>query len=178
MTGRGHDLVERTGITAELNSSVGGVGTGNIQLVGCDAFAFIQDFDGSLVVLAGIAEHVGDDHDVLQLAQPGELFVDEGAGADVLQSDGIEHAGGGLVKARRGIAGHGLFRKSLHHEAAELVQVDDVFELDAVAKRATGGDYRVLELNAGEAHAKVRSALAGGGRGGHRDLVYRVACTT
>src|SRR5580704_6274386 len=110
MTGRGHYFVERTGIAAELDSAVRGVGTGYVQFVGSNALAFIQDLDGSLVILAGVSEHIGNDDDVLQLAQLGKLLVDEGAGSDVLQSYGIEHAGGGLVEARRGIARHGLFR--------------------------------------------------------------------
>src|SRR5271156_3803593 len=168
MAGRGHDFVERTGIAAELNSAVGSVGTRNIQLVSGYAFAFVQDLNSALVILAGVAEDVGDDDDVLDLAQLGKFLVDESASPDVLQSDGIEHACGGLVKARRRVPGHGLFRQAFDDEAAQLVQVDDVFELDAVTKRAAGSDYGVLEFKASKADGEVRSAPDGGGGSGHR----------
>ena len=92
-------------------------------------------------------------------------------GADVLQADGIEHAGRGFPQARRRIADHGLFRQTLHHEAAELVEVDDIFEFDAVTKGSAGGDDGVFEFNAGKVHTEVRSALGSGGGSGHRDLV-------
>src|SRR5580698_2604445 len=170
--GKGDDFVERAGITAELDSSVGGVGTGNVQFVGGDAFAFIEDLDGALVIFAGIAEDVGENDDVRNIAELGQFFIDESASANVLQADGVEHAGGGLIQAGRGIASHGFFGQSLNHEAAELAEMDDVLELDAVAESSAGGDDGILELDAAEIHTQVRSACASGGRR-HWELVYR-----
>src|SRR5271169_7066746 len=89
---RGHNLVERAWIAAELQSSGGGVGTGNIQLVGRDAFAVVEDFDGSFVVFAGVAEDVGEHNDVLELPELRQLLGEERRSADVLQADGVEHA--------------------------------------------------------------------------------------
>jgi hypothetical protein len=78
------------------------------------------------------------------------LLLDELGDADILQADGVEHAGGGLDDARRGVAGHGLQRDSLGDESADAVQRDDFFKLDAVAEGAAGGDDRVGQLDAGQ----------------------------
>src|ERR1700680_387551 len=169
MPGRGYYLVQRTGIAAKLNSAVGGVGAGNVQLVGGDALAFIQDLNGSLVIFAGVAKHIGDDDDICFLAQLGQLFVNEGSRAHLLQSDGMEHARCCPVKPRRRIPRHGLFRQTLDYESAELVEVDYILELDPVAKSAAGGNHGVFELNAGEANGQVGSTPGGGGGSGHRD---------
>ena len=67
--------------------------------------------------------------------------------ADVLQADGVQHAGGGLDDARGGVAGHGLQRDALGDEAADPLQLDDLFKFDAVAKGAAGGDDWVDEVH-------------------------------
>src|SRR5258708_39782674 len=58
---RGHDLIEQAWIAAELNSSMRGVGTGNIQLVSGDSLSFVENLNGAFIVLTGIAKHVGED---------------------------------------------------------------------------------------------------------------------
>ena len=127
----------------------------DVHLISRDAFALVQRARHLLVVLAGIAKDVGDDDDVFLAAQLGEFLVQECAHADVLQADRIQHSGGSLKDARRRIARHGLARKPFHHEAAQLFQAHDVFELDAVAKGPAGGDHGVLESNAAEFDGKV-----------------------
>ena len=52
-------------------------------------------------------------------------------------------------------------------EATELVDLHDVFEFEAVAESAAGGDERVLEFNATKANGQVGAAFHGG-RGGGR----------
>ena len=84
------------------------------------------------------------------MPQLGQLLVDKGARADILQSDGVEHARRRFVQTRRRIAGHRLRGQSLDHKAAELVEVHDIFELNAVAKGPAGRDHRILQLDAGE----------------------------
>src|SRR5205807_2363378 len=64
-------------------------------------------------------------------------------------------AGGSLEDARRRIAGHGLRRESFGDKAAQLFQSDDVFELDAVAEGAAGGENRILEANAAELDRQI-----------------------
>ena len=59
------DFIERAWIAAELQSSVGGVGAGDIQLIGGDALAVVEDFDGAFVVLAGVAKDVRNNNGVL-----------------------------------------------------------------------------------------------------------------
>ena len=76
----------------------------------------------------------------LMRSELGELFCDEGADAHVLEADGVDHAGGGLDDAGRGVAGHGLAGEAFGDEGADVVEGDDVFELDAVAEGSAGGD--------------------------------------
>ncbi len=146
-----------------------GVRTGHIQFVGRNALAFVQDLDGALVVFAAVAENVGEDHDIFHLAQLGQLLVEKGASSDVLQSDRVEHSRRSFVQARGRIAGHRLRRQSLHHEAAELVQMHHIFELNSVAEGSAGGDHRILQLDAGEADAEIRGGSGGGS--GHREAL-------
>ena len=65
------------------------------------------------------------------------------------------------VSNRRGggLPGHRLARKAFGHEAAEPAQGDDVFELDAIAEAAAGGQDRILEGDAGDFDAQVQPGL-------------------
>src|SRR5262249_37648293 len=94
------------------------------------------------------------------------LLLDEGAGADVLQADGVQHAGGGLKQPRRRIAHHRFARESFRDKAPQLPQRDHIFELDAVSKSSAGGDDRVLESNTAEVDAQIRLARGNTFRGG------------
>jgi len=85
-----------------------------------------------------------------------------------LQADSVEHAGCGFVEPRRRIARHGFFGQSLDHEAAELVEVDDVLKLNPVTEGAAGSYDGILELDSGKGNGEVRSARAGCRGGGHR----------
>src|SRR3954464_115978 len=93
----GDDFVQATRIAAELDAAMLRVGTGNVQLVCSYAFAFVKNLNGMLVVFAGVSEDIGDDHDVFDLAQLGKFFVDESAGANVLEADGVQHPGRSLI---------------------------------------------------------------------------------
>ena len=57
------------GIGAEDDASGLGVGAGDVELVGGDAFGFVEDADDVAIVLAGVAEDVGDDRGAVDLAQ-------------------------------------------------------------------------------------------------------------
>src|ERR1700690_2422186 len=157
----GDYLIERPGIAAELDAAVRGVGAGNIQLVSGNALAFVQDFQSMFVVFTGVAENIGDDHDVFDAAEFGKLVVHEGAGPDVLQADGVQHSGGGFIQARRRVADQGLARKAFDHESAQPLQVDDVFKFHAVAEGAAGGEDRVLQRDSGKTDTEIGSHAAG-----------------
>src|SRR6516225_6304959 len=72
------------------------------------------------------------------------------------------------------MAGHRLAGESLHYEPSQAVERHHVFELNAVAKRTTGGNHRILQLDAGNLNAQLQSSFCRGahGRGscGGRDL--------
>src|SRR5258708_11906534 len=156
----GDHFVERAGIAAELNPSVCSVRTRYVQFIRGNALAFIHNLDGVFVVFAGITEDVGDDDGVFDRAKFGQLAVNKRPGADVLQSDGVQHTGGGLVKAWRRIANKGFARQPLDHEAPQPLQVDYVFELNPVTKSAAGGDDGILQLDTGQADTEVGSHAA------------------
>src|SRR5207249_11912917 len=120
-------------------------------------------------VLAGVSEYIGEDYDVFHLPQVRKLFCQKRLCPDVLQPNSVEHSCCGLPQTRRRIANHRFFRQALHHKSAELAEVHDVFELDSVAERTARGYDGILERNAGEAHAQVRSrvsSVSGGSRHG------------
>src|SRR6185437_9079347 len=79
----------------------------------------------------------------------------EGLRADVLQADGIEHAGGGLAQPRARIARHGDAREALGDDAAQAAEIDDVLELGAVAERAACGQHGVFQTHTGDVNAQV-----------------------
>ena len=66
--------------------------------------------------------------------------------ATVLETHGVEHAGGGFRHARVGVAFAVGARGALDDEAAEAVEVDEIGELLAVAEGAAGGEHRVFQF--------------------------------
>jgi hypothetical protein len=150
-----HQVLERTGIRTEGHAAGMHVGARDIEFVGGDAFGVVESLDNLLVVTDGVAEDVDDDFAGGIAAEGRELFLDELSDADVLKSNGIKHAGGGLDDARRGMAGHGLDGNALGDERADAFERDDLFKFDAVAESAAGGDDRVGQFNAGKLHFHV-----------------------
>src|ERR1019366_10559278 len=116
--------------------------------VAVDALALVQHPHNFFIVLLRVSEDIAEKHDVVDLAQQWKLFAEEGPDSDVLQTNRIQHAGGGFKQPRRRIAGHGLARQSLHYESAQPIEGHDIFKLDAIAKRAAGGDNRILQHDA------------------------------
>ncbi len=160
--GAADELVEERGVGAEDHAAVGGVGAGGVELVEVDAGGVVEDADNLDAVLDGKAEDVSDDAEAGDAAEAGHLLLDEGVDAHILEADGVDHAGGCLDDAGRGVAGHGSAGEILGDEGADAVEGEDVLELDAVAEGAAGGDDGGYEVDAGEVDAHV---------GGHRDVV-------
>ena len=101
------------------------------------------------IVFGPVAEDVGENRGA-EPGQRGQLFADEGADADVLQADGIDHAARGFVDPRRRVAFDRLARKPFHHQAAERVEVHQLLEFEAVAKRARGRQDGVAQRDAAQ----------------------------
>src|SRR5581483_11080766 len=116
------------------------------------------------VVVDRAAEDVDDDGTMRMVTQRGKLLRDEALNADVLQADGVDHAGGGFNKTRGCVAGHRLRRDALSDEAADPFEVYDLLEFNAVAEGAAGGNYRADEAKAakGDPHVGLHcSSLRG-----------------
>ena len=147
------------------------VWAGYVNLVRRNALALIQDLNRVLVIGAGVAEDVGEHDHIFLLAQRREFFGKECGRANILQADGIQHSGSGLIQARRRISGHRFLGETFDHQSAKPVEMHDVFEFDAITEGAGSGDDRILQLDAREADAQVRIAdgrhcVPPAGRGG------------
>ena len=62
---------------------------------------------------------------------------------------------GCLAHPGRGRSGHGLGREALHDDPAQAVQVDQMCELDSIAKSAAGGNNGIFETNGTDADSEV-----------------------
>ena len=163
-----HHLIKGARIAAELQAAVGSVRAGNVQFVGGNALAIIENLDSSFIILARIAEDVRENYDVLDLPKPGQFLLEKRRCPNVLQADGIEHTGGSFPQPWRRIADHRFSREALDDEASELVEVNHILELDAVAEGTAGRNNWILQENSSDAHAQIQRRLAIVGRGGHR----------
>ena len=161
------EVLERAGIGAEGHSAGVNVGAGDVEFVGGDAFRIVETRDDLEIVADRVAENVDDDFALGVALHRREFLCEVVDDADILQADGVQHAGRGLDDARRGVAGHGFKRDTLGDEGAQAIESDDLFEFDAVAEGAAGGDDRVHQFNTGQRnshvgfHARVSSLPAG-----------------
>ena len=89
------------------------------------------------------------------LGKAGQLLGDDLVHTGVLQTHGVDHARSAFCDTGGGIAKAGVTGGSLEGERAEAVDVVELGELVAVAKRAAGGDDGVIQLNAAEGHPRV-----------------------
>src|SRR6202162_1778593 len=125
-----HHLIKGARIAAELQAAVGSVRAGNVQLVGGNALAIVENLDSSFIILARIAEDVRKNYDVLNLPKPGQFLFEKRRRPNVLQTDGIEHPGGGFPQPWRRIGDTRFSREALDDEASEFVEVNHILELD------------------------------------------------
>ena len=146
-----------------------------VGIARADALAFVENFNRVFVIFACIAKHIGDNDRILSLTKQRQFFLHKGACADVLQANCVQHARCSLEKARRRIAGHRFARESLYYEPAQLFQLHNIFELDAVCESSTCRDNWILELNAGKLEVKVDlpKPRGGGARSSHRFIEIR-----
>jgi hypothetical protein len=134
---------------------------GDVEFVGGDSFRILKNPNHFGVLGDSLPEDIGD-YKNPKLAELGQLVGYEGADADVLQPDGVEHAARGLAHARGGVPGFGLDREAFNDQCAEAAEVDQVGELDPVAEGATGGNDGVFEEKAADLNSEVDPRGAGG----------------
>ena len=146
------------GILAEEGAAGMHVGAGDVDLEGRNARNAVEPGSQLAELLGRGGVDVGHHRDVLP-GEQGQLLLDEGLHAVVLEPHGVEHAAGRLRHARRGVAGPWLEGKALDDDAAEGREVAVVLELEAVAEGSRGGHDRILQVEA------VPGALEGDGEG-------------
>src|SRR5690606_2877773 len=101
-------IVGDLGHRAELDAALFDVGAGDVHLQDGDAPSStrVQHASALDVALFVLAEEVHPDADA-QVGQKGQLVAEERLGADVLETDRVEHPGGRLADPGEWIAGSG-----------------------------------------------------------------------
>src|SRR5208283_3036184 len=149
------------GVTAEADASAFGVGARDIQLVGGNTFALVEDAYYVFILLLRVPENIAEENDVADFAEQWKFFFQERWRADVLQAYGVQHSGGGFEQTRMRITGHGLAREALGDEAAKAVQGDYILEFHTVAEASAGRHHGILQRNAGDIDAHIEPGLRG-----------------
>src|SRR5262249_17925044 len=84
-------------------------------------------------------------------------LLDESMHADALKADRVDHARRRLDDARRGMALALGEEQSLHRNAAERRQIDEVRVFDAVPEAAARRDDRVLEDERADRNGQIHA---------------------
>jgi len=149
-------LCYKSRIAAELHATFFDVGAGDVEFVGGDAFGVFEALDYLDVVIEAVAEDVDDEMGVV-FSQQWKLGFEERLDADVLQADGVEHAGGSFAETGSGGAFDGFEGEALGDEAAEAVEVDEMSEFEAVAEGAATGEDRISEAQGANLDGEVNT---------------------
>jgi hypothetical protein len=130
------------------------IGAGQVQLQTGQAVAG-ADLGGHVNrLLLGLAGDVGDDRG-RQTAQVGQVVAEEVVDAVVVQTDGIEHAGGCFHRARRSVALAQVARDGLGNDAAEPGEVDRAGHFTRVTKRAGRHQDGIGEAESSQGYGQI-----------------------
>ena len=89
-----------------------------------------------------------------------QLLRDHRVHAGVLQTHGIDHAGGAVGDAGGGVAEAGLPGGSLEGEGAQHVDVVELGKLVAVAEGSAGGDQGVVQIQTAQMHFGIYHTIS------------------
>ena len=131
-------------VLPEEDAPVFHVGAGNVHFKPGNPFLGGEDGGKLAELVRRCGVKVGDDRRFVP-RQAGELVLEEGFHAVVLQAHGIEHPAGRFRHAGQRVAGPGPQGKPLDHDAAEMGQVAVGGELHPVAEGARGRQHRIFE---------------------------------
>ncbi len=145
-------------VFVEMESSSFHVRTGDVQFQRRNARAVIEKAGNFKVILQGESHHVHN-HVRLVLAQDREFLRDEFDRADVLPSNGVEHARRGFVDSRRRVPFDRFHGNALHDNSADRVEVHEMRELDSVGEGPAGGHHRVLEPDFANLHRHLHRLI-------------------
>ena len=160
-----HDAAAELRIGPQIDT-MAHVGAGDVQLQASDAGHPLQAI-GQLHKLPLIGASDAHDHRRPTPEQKGELGLQEGVDAVVVEPDRIEQAGGGFHGAPRHVSLARQRRDRLGHDAAEPGKIDVASHLPRVAKRARRHQNRVGQPQAADHHRQIDLRwLDGGAFGG------------
>ncbi len=96
-----------------------------------------------------------DDDGHAERAEIRQVMRDERLDAVVVEADRVEHAGCGLDRSPRRIAGARFLRDRFRENAAEAADVDETFHLAGVAEGARGNEDRIRQPQSAELNGEV-----------------------
>ena len=143
-------------IPPKLPSPLLYIRAGDVQLVPRESLGILENPDHLDVIFKRVPEDVGDDGRI-KFSQYWEFFGDKGLYADILQSDGVQHPGGGLCQPGCWSPFHRFPRESFGNESAEAVEVNQVGKLNSISKRATGGKNGIPQAQRTKCYAQINS---------------------
>ena len=107
------------------------------------------------ILFRGKAADIGHDRLVEDCTELWELLPDDPVHTRILQSDGIQHAGGSLRNARRRVSEAGLSRGPLEGKCTELIDIIELCKFVAIAEGPARRDHRVIEPDPAERDSKA-----------------------
>ncbi len=151
-----NDIYDQIGITSKLHPSLFYVGAGNIELICGNPRDVLEPLNDPYIVLDGIAEDVDDDLCVVFLQQ-GKFVLDEGSYSHILQAYGVQHPRWGLTEPRSRSTLDGLQGNAFGDEAAQVAQVNQMSEFQAITKGAAGSDDGISKAQSANLHLEVNA---------------------
>ena len=168
----GDDLFAKRGVCAEIDPAAD-VRAGHVQFQGVDAGDAFEPGGHRHELVGGLACDADDDRRV-ERGQVGQLPLDEGLDAVVVQSDRVEHAAGGFDGPRRRIAWPRLLGDRLGQDPAQPREVHQPGHFAGVAEGARGHGDRVGQTQAAELNVEMDASRIHGrwkkGNGGAEPL--------
>ena len=140
-------------VHTETHSAAIEVRTRNVEFHAGNPSRTVEFFDNREVFLHSFAADVHN-HLHVKIAEVREFLRNKTVYADVLEADGVQHAGGSLHDALHRVAGPGCACYTFDNDSTESVQINEVGVFAAVAEGAGGSHHRIPHRNAADIDAE------------------------
>ena len=150
----GHESLAHRRVGAEIDAARD-VGAGNVELDRRDAGQVRSSraviCTNSSCERPAMLTMIGTPSD----AEVRQVMRDERLDAVVVEADRVEHAGGGLDRSPRRVAGARFLRDRFRQNAAEAADIDEAFHLAGIAERARGDEDRIRQPQSAELNGEI-----------------------
>src|SRR5271165_123575 len=146
-------------VAPELHPSTLYVGAGDVQLVARQALSVFEVAYDLNVIFYVVAKHVCN-HCGIAVPKQGQPVAHKGFHTNVLQADGIQHAGRRNAEPRRGGSFHGLAGQTLGNETADFFEIYEVGKFQAVTKRAASRNNGIPQTQRANLYAQIDFSIS------------------